>query len=593
MDDYMIDLAEIENKLSGGSETVVQKPTQVALAKSRPCSDSMIAERCLKSLRLSRADDYQQWLEVGMALRSAGCDVSIWDVWSRQSSKYQENVCQIKWNSFNGDGKLTVASLVHWAKEDDLNYKPASAATGTGNLCFYPFTDAGNGERFAAMFRDSFRYNHSRGCWMFWDGQRWSVLKGEPEARSCFIKMCRELRREALLPENQERREVIERFARQSENSNRITNGLREAQHISPVSSYAEDFDRDPWLFNCLSGTIDLRTGRIRAHCPKDMITQVAPVYFDANAKCLRWDTFLREIMAGSDVIIRYIQRLFGMCLSGDVREQILGILFGPGANGKNKFLESITGLMGDYAGEAAPDLLIQRRNSEHCTEIADLCAKRLVVASETKDGEELKVAQVKRLTGNARIKARYMRQDFFEFDRTFKLVMMTNHKPVISEQTNAIWRRIRLIPFSVIIPKEKQDGELGEKLRAEWSGILNWLVQGCLDWQRNGLQEPDEIETATDEYRQEQAPLKAFFEERCSLSLSAICPVSRIREEYESWAIENGILPLTAKKFNDTMRSAGLVYDTRYWGGETQKVWLGIDLVFDESAKNKSDLVM
>ena len=281
------------------------------------------------------------------------------------------------------------------------------------------------------------------------------------------------------------------------------------------------------------------------------------------------------------------------MCLSGDVREQILGILFGPGANGKNKFLEAITGLMGDYAGEAAPDLLIQRRNSEHCTEIADLCAKRLVVASETKDGEELKVAQVKRLTGNARIKARYMRQDFFEFDRTFKLVMMTNHKPVISEQTNAIWRRIRLIPFSIIIPKEKQDGELGEKLRAEWSGILNWLIQGCLDWQRNGLQEPDEIETATDEYRQEQAPLKAFFEERCSLSLSAICPVSRIREEYESWAIGNGILPLTAKKFNDTMRSAGLVYDTRYWGGETQKVWLGIDLVFDGIAKSKNDLVM
>jgi putative DNA primase/helicase len=290
-------------------------------------------------------------------------------------------------------------------------------------------------------------------------------------------------------------------------------------------------------LLNVLNGTIDLRTGTMTPHRPEDRITKLAPVVFDPAARCPLWDSFLNTIMADEQAKTRYLQRILGMCLTGDVREQALFLFYGTGANGKSVSLDTMTGLMGDYATEAAPDLLIERRNPEHPTEQADLCGRRLVVASETEEGGRLRVQLIKRLTGNARIKARYMRQDFFEFTRTHKLVMATNNKPAVRETTHAVWRRLKLIPFTVTIPDLEQDKNLLDKLRAERPGILNWAIAGCLAWQRGGLDTPEAVDKATAEYESEQDPLTDFLAERCIVDKAAFVTRADIYKAYTAWA--------------------------------------------------------
>jgi len=189
-------------------------------------------------------------------------------------------------------------------------------------------------------------------------------------------------------------------------------------------------------------------------------------------------------------------------CLTGDVSVQILPIFYGPGGNGKNVFLDTLMGVMGPFAEEAPDGLITARASDEHPTEIADLHGKRLIVASETEENKKLRIGLVKKITGNKFLKGRFMRQDYFQFERTHKTVLVTNNKPVVTESSNAIWRRLRLIPFVVTIPEGRQDRQLTEKLVAEWPGILSWAVRGCLDWQSRqcDLEFPQAVREATEE---------------------------------------------------------------------------------------------
>lgn len=447
-------------------------------------------------------------------------------------------------------------------------------------LCSFPFTDTGAAERFVHLNKDYFRYNYDFEKWHWYNGKFWDKKRGEPEARGLVVKTARQLREEALQFEDLEKRAAIEEYARKLEATNRINNTLREARALPPIPCYASDFDKDNWLINCSNGTVDLRTGNLKEHSPDDMITQITAVNYDTEAKCPRFDLFLNQIMNGNDVLIRYVIRLLGMCLCGSINEQVLPIFYGSGGNGKSVLLDTLCGLMGDYAGEAAPDLLIQKRNQEHATEVADLLKKRLVIASETEEDAVLKVSLVKRLTGNAKLKARFMRQDFFEFERTHKMILVTNNKPAISENTDAIWRRLKLIPFAVTIPEIKQDKSLLIKLQSEWPGIFAKLVRGCLDWQQFGLAEPEEIENSTFEYRQEQNPLGDFIEGRCKLDSFGVVPVSELKENYENWLKEqHRESHLSAQQFNTAMRKFGCKYENQYWDGKMQKCWIGIDL--------------
>lgn len=303
-----------------------------------------------------------------------------------------------------------------------------------------------------------------------------------------------------------------------SESSQGIKAQLKLVASEPGISVSASEWDADPWVLNTQLGIIDLRTGELQPHDPRHLITKLAPVNYHEDAQCPRWMSFLTEIMDGSQALIDYLGRICGMCVTGVIEVQELYVFFGGGANGKNVFIDTVAGILGDYAGAAPPQLLTTRMHEEHPTEIADLQGKRLVFASETEENAKLRIQLVKRLTGDPTLKGRRMRQDYFEFPRTNKTVMITNNKPVINESTNAVWRRIRLVPFNVTIPEHRRDPQLTQKLRAEWPGILAWIVRGCLDWQLNGMQTPAEVLAASQSYQDEQNPVGDFVQDRLNL---------------------------------------------------------------------------
>ena len=212
-----------------------------------------------------------------------------------------------------------------------------------------------------------------------------------------------------------------------------------------------------------------------------------------------------------------------------------------------------------DYAMKAPADLLMVRRSEAHPTELADLFGKRLVVASETGEGCRLNETLVKELTGSERIRARRMRQDFWEFTPTHKVMLCTNHKPSIRGTDHAIWRRIRLIPFTVVIPDEEQDRNLDSKLRAELPGILAWCVRGCLAWNRNGLRPPMEVTEATSEYRSEEDILRAFLDEHCILGRQFKAKAADLYGRYKGWAESSGENPLSQTRFGKALAERGL----------------------------------
>ena len=344
-------------------------------------------------------------------------------------------------------------------------------------------TDTGNAARLVKRHGRDILYCGKWDKWVIWDGTRW-----KPDDNLEIVRLAKDTAL-SLYDEAQQAAKKgtdnigkLTQWAARSQERAKVEAMISLAPPECPIMP--DKLDADAFLLNVENFTIDLRTGEARPHKQEDLITKLAPVKYDQQAECPRWLQFLSEIFDKDQNIIGYVQRLAGMCCTGDASEQTLHILYGTGANGKSTFTDTLTALLGDYAGEAVPDLLLMKRGSEHPTEIADLCGKRLVIAAETGEGRHLNAEVVKRLTGNARLKARFMRQDNFEFLRTFKLMLTTNNRPRISESTHAIRRRISLIPFNVVIPPEQQDKSLLQKLRGEFPGILNWLIEGCLTWQ-------------------------------------------------------------------------------------------------------------
>lgn len=438
-------------------------------------------------------------------------------------------------------------------------------------------TDVGNAARLVRRDRDRIRFCYGPGRWLIWDGKRW-----RPDERGRIVKLCKatalSIFDEAKRAQG-DRQEDLIRWAMASQKRDRLTAMAALAE--PEVAVGPDDLDADRWAFNVLNGTIDLRTGELRQHTRDDLITKIAPVEYDAGARAPRFERFLDEIFGGDRDLIRFVQRWHGHCLSADIREQYLPIYHGEGNNGKSVLLDTISAVMGDYAGEAPPDLVTVRKHPEHPTEIADLMGRRLVIASETERDAELRLQLIKRLTGNARLKARLMRQDYFEFARTHKMILVTNNRPAIREDTEAAWRRLRLVPFEVVIPKARRDADLMRKLDGERAGILAWLVRGCVDWLREGLTEPEAVVAATEAYRGAAATsnVDAFLDERCTLADGLCCLTADLVGAYTEWCARRKRLPLRQKALAGALRARGC--EPRKIGG----AWNWINIELDEAA--------
>jgi len=357
---------------------------------------------------------------------------------------------------------------------------------------------------------------------------------------------------------------------------------------MPPFASYLPDFDKDPYLLNCINGTINLKTGMLQAHNPADMITKLAPIRCPASAgdaKCDLWLRCLNRWMSDDQEVISYLQQLGGMCLTGDTSSRVFPIFWGVGKNGKSVFLDTIMELMGDYATPAPDGFLADKTFDTHPTEIADLFGKRLVVAAETKKNMKLRTALVKAHTGDTRLKGRFMRQDYFSFPTTHKIILMTQNLPIIDETSDAIWDRVHALHWKVRIPDNEQDTRLMEKLKQECPGIMAWLVQGCLMWQQVGRLKPTASIVQTNrEYREDEDLLKEFIEQTCIFGADLFVPKGRLRNLYDQWAEANSVkYTLGERSFNAYLREKGCKDGQKRIENKNLKCWFGIGLQSQE----------
>lgn len=461
-------------------------------------------------------------------------------------------------------------------------------------------TDLGNARRLVRLRGENLHYVWRWSKWLVWEGTRWAeddtgrVFHEATAIIEDLLEQAARLKQQAATSLILERIRKLEnmaektsQWARKSESRARLEAAVVLARSEPGIPIRPADLDADPWLLNCSNGTLDLRTGTLRPHRREDLLTKSTGVPYDQKAKAPLWAAFLDRIMAGNQALIGFLQRAVGMSLVGTVRDHVLLILYGTGANGKSTFLETLVAALGDYAMTAAPDLLMARQGERHPTELADLFGKRLVVAVEVDEGRRLNEALVKRLTGGDTIKARRMREDFWEFRPSHTLWLAVNHRPMVRGTDHAIWRRLKLIPFTVTIPPTEQDPDLPAKLRGELPGILAWAVQGCLEWQQHGLGEPEEVRAATVAYRKDQDVLGQFLADCCVFSPSARAFAGDLYKAYVRWCGENGERSLSQKEFGTRLGERGFER-SRSTGGRT--VWHGLGLAVNSATSEGSE---
>ena len=443
-------------------------------------------------------------------------------------------------------------------------------------------TDLGNSERLVARHGRDLHYCFDFGKWLCWDGVRWAIDRNG-DALDKAKDTARAMLAEAATLADREDARKLAAWSFKSQARERLAAALFLAQ--PDVSVLPEQLDTRPWLLNVANGTVDLRSGQLRPADRADLLTKSAPVVYDPAAKCEQWLAFLDRIFAGNQEIIRYVQKAAGYSLTGLDTEECFFVLHGTGQNGKSTVVETLSALLGtDYAQQATPDLLMQKKQERHATELAVLRGARLVASVETGQGKRLNEVLIKSMTGGDRIRANFMHQDTFEFRPEFKVWLSTNHKPVITGTDLGIWRRIRLIPFAVKIPDEERDGAFKARLRepAALAGILNWAIQGALLWQREGLKPPQEVSDATQAYREEMDVLAAWISDCCVVNKRAEASAADLYRSYVQWREANGERAETQTSFGLRLTERGFERVKRRNG----IFWLGIGLLACEQCE-------
>jgi putative DNA primase/helicase len=362
----------------------------------------------------------------------------------------------------------------------------------------------------------------------------------------------------------------------------RIERSLLLAQADPGVRRRAADLDRDPYLLNCQNGTVDLRTGEMRPHDPKDLITKAAAASFDAEARAPKWDDFLDLACDGNGELVEYLQRAAGWSLIGDPERRAAIMLVGAGFNGKTTFLDTLGVVLGEYARTAHPSLLLRKRlaaETELDPSLVGLRGARFVVMSETDAKGQLSPAKLKQLTGGGSVSARGLYQNPIEFRPVFKLWVDTNVLPDVSETDKATRDRIVVVPFTVNLEAtlaalgRRERKNFAAELREEAEGILAWAVRGCLSYQRHGLPKPAAVEAATKAYWKDQDRVGQFLEERCAPEPGVRTMPSELYNPYRDWTLRRGEKPLNNSHFNAKLSEKG--FERRTYNG--QVYWIGI----------------
>ena len=457
----------------------------------------------------------------------------------------------------------------------------------------YRLTDLGNARRLVDTFGKIIRYNAvPTRKWFIWEGKRW-VEDATKMIYKHVQDIIKQIFEEAATikgdwDEGKDERKRLFKGACSLEAMNRQRAMVAMAETQQEVAMTSEQLDRDPYLFNAANCTLDLSKGDdiIRKdHDQEDYITMISPVFYEPDEECPKWIAFLEEIFKGNEEVIPFIQRAVGYSLTGDVSEQCLFFAYGTGANGKSVFFNTIEMLFGHYYGRAPAEMLMQQKYNQIPTDVADLRGMRFVVCSELPDNRRFNEERIKDLTGGDPIKARRMREDFFTFNPTHKLWMYGNHKPVIYGNDTGIWRRLKIIPFTITIPAEHRlpMRELLGGFKAELSGIMNWALEGYLMYRERGFCDPPSIIAAAEDYRSEMDLLGMFLSECCKKDTFATLVAKRLWEKYHGWCEDRGEHHLGYNRFLSKLRERGIevkpgsgnkmmVYDLEIIDGQQQE---------------------
>lgn len=571
--DWLIALAT-KNKFAGtcegGSNIIAHRASKRATidedAEFERISSALFA------IPAELADDYDTWYQLGISLKNHSVEnFDLWCKWSSQSSKFSEEESAAKWKSFSlKDGGKTIASLIKLAL--DNGWKDTTSLSGWQENGVEAFTDMGNVQRLMRCHGENLRYCREAGAWLHWNGGRWAWC-GEV-VMQLAQNTVKQIALDAVKASGEGKHELYVAMLRHNlkcQSLKSLENMIKLAQSEISLVVGASQLDADPYLLNVLNGTVNLKTGLLRESSRRDLISKQAHVVYDNTAKCPIWLAYLDKVFAGDTELISFMQRAIGYSLTGMTSEQIMLVCFGLGSNGKSLLLSVLAGLLGDHAGNAQSSSIMAQKNDEGIrNDLAKLRGSRFVSMSEVPEGSRIAEAQLKQITGSDMVSARFLYKEYFDFIPTFKIWMTCNHRPVISGTDLGIWRRIVLVPFNVTIADSEKDLKLSDKLKGEYSGILNWALQGCLDWQGAGLAAPKIIKDAVANYKSEMDWMGQWLAECCEIKKGVECRASGLYANYKAWAELNGFgisssrtlgLKLTERGFNKRL-SNGTVYD-------------------------------
>ncbi|MCW6680856.1 phage/plasmid primase, P4 family [Aerococcaceae bacterium NML130460] len=430
----------------------------------------------------------------------------------------------------------------------------------TGDKLF-SYDDTGNAQRIHERFGKAIRYSYINKTWYYYTQQGVWVQDQTGTLKRIVDIVVNDMKYEPAIVSDEISEEdaakLKQKHIKTSRNHTGKKNMLKETEHLVPVEP--EDFDRDDYLLNVQNGYLNLSTGILSLHDVDRMFSKISYAEFTDKIDCPQWEQFLEEVFLGDKELIHYIQKAVGYSLTGSTREQNLFILYGNGRNGKSVFLDILNAIMGTYAINIQPQtIMVKQGYSSHTSDIARLANARFVTTTEPNEGTRLDEGLVKQLTGGDKVTASFKYGAEFEFTPKFKIWMATNHKPIVRGRDEGIWRRLHMIPFNLKLKDSEVDKELKYKLKAELPAILNWAVQGCMMWQREGLKMPKAVLDSVKEYRQEMDVIAAFIDECCIESPNVYIKATDLYGAYKDWAKSNENYLMSHTKFGVEITDRG-----------------------------------
>lgn len=416
------------------------------------------------------------------------------------------------------------------------------------------YSDDHIASEFSEKFQSELRYVASWGRWMRWETNRWE--HDQTLAAFDLVRgLCRTKAEDATYDPVLGKKAETVATKLSSKYTATAVETLAKADRRHAATP--DQWDKSPWHLNTPTGVVNLLDGSVspaRRDGYMTKITKVGP----SDMGCPTWLAFLGKATDGDNQLVEFMQRMAGYCLTGSTRDHAMFFVYGTGGNGKGTFLNTLEWIMGDYSSVAGMETFTESKNDRHTTELARLMGARMVSAQETEQGKRWAEARLKSLTGGDPITARFMRQDDFTFLPQFKLVIAGNHKPSLRNVDEAMKRRLHLIPFTVTVPKSERDPLLMDKLRAEAPAILQWAIEGCLEWQRQGLNPPQAVLSATADYLVEQDSFGQWITDSCETHSAFSTPFMDLFKSYEEWSEKNGEWAQSRKVFTGLLEQRG-----------------------------------